>query len=108
MAESLALKMNGQPLLLLATCSMGFLLGLFLDFYRFFARRARWRGHRLDLADFLLWVLFAVGMFALLFYLNGAEIHFYVFVGLALGLLTYYRWASRHVLLFLKKIFRGR
>lgn len=99
--------MNGQALILLATCGSGLLMGLVFDVYRLLTRPFRRRRWKLALTDFLLWVILAAYMFGLLFYLNDAEVHFYVFLGLALGLLFYYRWLSRYVLGFLKNYLKG-
>lgn len=89
--------MNGQILVLLATCSFGLLMGLVFDAYRLLTRPCRRRRWLLAFLDFFLWVALACALFALLFVLNKAEVHFYVFFGLALGLLFYYRSLSRYV-----------
>lgn len=98
--------MNGQTLVLLATCGSGLVLGVLLDAYRLLTKRLRRRRRLVAVLDFLLWVGLAAALFALLFFLNAAEVHFYVFLGLALGLLFYYRFLGRRVLPRLKKYLR--
>lgn len=81
-------------------------MGFAVDCHRFWSGRRRLRRYRVgqSIADFLLWVSFAAGVFGLLLLLNDGEVHFYVFLGLGLGLLIYYRSYSRWVLSWLKKI----
>ena len=96
--------MSSQALVLCVTCVSGFIMGFILEAYRLLVGRTRWRRRKLSLMDFLLWVVLTACMFGLLYYLNGAEVHFYVFLGLALGLLSYIRWCRRYACAFLRAV----
>lgn len=86
---------DGQIDTFVIAVATGAFLGLLFDFYR--VLRALYRPRRLltALADLLYW-LGATGLvFVALLFGNWGELRLYVFIGLALGALGYYRLLSR-------------
>ncbi|MGA9174301.1 MAG: spore cortex biosynthesis protein YabQ, partial [Thermoactinomyces sp.] len=77
--------------------SSGFLLGVFLDFYRVLTIRFRLRGWIISLIDLLYWVISAGLVFGLLFWSNWGEMRFYFFVAVGFGFLFYFRWFSQPI-----------
>lgn len=77
------------------TVLTGFLLGIFFDMYRVLRGVIRPRGIITHLGDLLFWFISTGFIFLLLLFGNWGEIRFYVFVGVALGVMVYLRWFSR-------------
>lgn len=99
---------NGREFFLLFQLVIaGLVAGLLFDLYRF----GRWlfRPGRLGtyIGDLLFWLLLTPALFLLLLVTNGGELRLYVFVGLAIGCLFYFRLFSRHFLRLATAFWRG-
>jgi len=74
----------------------GFLLGLWLDLFRFINRRGKTPFY--PLLDLLFWAVIVCIVFLVLINTNYLELRLYLFIGLGLGLLIYLKTLSRHIL----------
>jgi len=73
-----------------ATIAAGFTLGLFFDLYRLWRRVTRPKKVATALSDLLFWVIATPVTYAYLLMGNWAELRFYVFLGIFLGLFLYF------------------
>lgn len=80
---------------LLAMTLLGMVMGLFFDIYRETVNVLRLKKAVLDLWDLLIWILFIGITFVVLLYTNYGEVRFFVFIGIGIGLLAYFRLLSR-------------
>lgn len=69
-------------------------MGIVFDFYRALRQKARLRNWMTGIADLLLCLLFTGMVFVLLLMTNWGEVRAYVFLGLILGLIIYFRYIS--------------
>lgn len=79
---------------LLAMTLLGLVMGLFFDIYRESGNALRLKKTALDLWDLLIWILFIGIAFVVLLYTNYGEVRFFVFIGMGIGLLAYFRLLS--------------
>jgi spore cortex biosynthesis protein YabQ len=86
---------DGQIDTFLITVATGVFLGLLFDFYRVLRALYRPRWLLTSLADLLYWLAATGVVFLALLFGNWGELRLYVFIGLALGALGYYRLLSR-------------
>ncbi|QGG48715.1 spore cortex biosynthesis protein YabQ [Heliorestis convoluta] len=77
----------------------GVIIGAGFDLYRTLIR-VGYRRWWVALADVIIWLMGALLFFLLLFWGNWGEIRAYVFLGLATGLLLYFRYLSGEVRAF--------
>lgn len=77
----------------------GMMLGAGFDLYRTVVRVA-YRRWWVSITDFTMWLLGAGVFFLVLLWGNLGEVRAYIFVGLAIGLLVYFRYASEEVRAF--------
>jgi spore cortex biosynthesis protein YabQ len=94
--------LNAQFSTLGLTVALGVVMGILFDFYRAIRSLRKWKKGWGHLADFAVWLVFTVMVFAVLLYSNWGEVGIHIFFGIGLGLLCYFRLASRKVL----KLFR--
>ncbi|WP_170270282.1 spore cortex biosynthesis protein YabQ [Heliorestis acidaminivorans] len=83
----------------LLSAAGGLMIGAGFDLYRTLLRV----GHRrwwVAITDVIIWLLGAVLFFLFLFWGNWGEIRIYIFLGLAVGLLLYFRFLSGEVRAF--------
>ena len=81
-----------------ATIAAGLTLGLFFDLYRLWRRATRPEKVITALSDLLFWVIATPVTYVYLLLGNWAELRFYVFLGLFLGLFLYFTGFSVIVL----------
>lgn len=74
-----------QAYIFLATVYAGMLLGLIYDVYRAFRMIIKPGKYFVAILDFSFWILATFLSFFIFFRVNGGEIRFYAFIGLALG-----------------------
>lgn len=90
-------------LLLLLT---GMVLGGFFDLYRVFRGMVKAREWMTYSGDLLFWVVATVLLLPLLYWSTWLELRFYVWVSLAAGLIGYYAFFSRALILVWIKLWR--
>ncbi|MDR3589721.1 MAG: spore cortex biosynthesis protein YabQ [Negativicutes bacterium] len=96
----------GQIETFFITVVTGMFLGGLFDFYRIMRGLFKPRRVFTSLADLLYWLLATVIVFVALLLGNWGEIRFYVFCGLLVGLLLYFRFFSRQVIRLLVGVIR--
>lgn len=87
--------MNNQVQTFIITIATGIILGVMLDFYRIF--RINIRKHYLCtmVTDLIYWLLATIVIFIALLIGNWGELRLYVFLGLAVGAISYFRIFSK-------------
>lgn len=80
---------------LFAMTLLGMVMGLFFDIYRETVNILRLKKAVVDLWDLLIWILFIGITFVVLLYTNYGDVRFFVFIGIGIGLLAYFRLLSR-------------
>lgn len=98
--------MDGQVETFFLTVVTGALLGLVFDFYRILRGLLRPPWPVTAAADLVYWLLATVMVFVALLFGNWGELRLYVFVGLAAGVLGYYRLFSRQAIRLLVGLLR--
>ena len=88
----------------------GALLGLFFDCYRVAGRLLRLRGRVTAVLDLIYWLGATCIALVSLVLCNWLELRMYIFLGLAGGAVSYYRWLSQYAvaLLFQLAVWAGR
>lgn len=92
------MELSLQAKTFLAVMATGVLLGITFDFYR--VLRGVFKPHWFvtGLADLSFWVIATAAVAGALLMTNWGELRFYVFIGLMVGTLLYYRLFSRHTM----------
>jgi spore cortex biosynthesis protein YabQ len=85
----------------LVTVGLGVVIGLLFDLYYSIRKIIKPSRVIVHIGDLLIWVVITILVFIILLLTNWADVRFYVFIGIALGLLIYYLVFSNHV----KKIY---
>ena len=99
------LTTTNQAYIFLATVYVGLLLGIIYDIYRAFRMITKPGRVLLAIFDLLFWILAALFSFIMLFKVNGGEIRFYAFIGLALGWGIYTLVVGSILVKFLVKVY---
>ena len=97
--------LGGQVYGFAATIAAGLSLGLFFDLYRLWRRATRPQKVVTAISDMLFWVIATPLTYFYLLVGNWAELRFYVFLGLLLGLLLYFGAFSVVVLNLLSTLY---
>lgn len=100
------MNFSGQLETFIITVITGMFLGGLFDFYRIMRGVLRPRQIFTSLADLVYWLLATIIVFVALLFGNWGEIRLYVFVGLAAGILLYFRLLSRQVIRLLISVIR--
>ena len=82
------------------TLLTGIILGIIFDFYRVVRGVCRPHIWITSLTDLIYWLIATVLVFIALLMGNSGEVRLYIFMGLLLGVVLYYRLAS-HVVIYL-------
>lgn len=92
------MELSLQAKTFLVVMATGALLGMTFDFYR--VLRGVFKPHWFvtGLADLSFWVAATAAVAGALLMTNWGELRFYVFIGLSVGTLLYYRLLSRHTM----------
>lgn len=93
----------GQIDTFLYTLLTGIILGVIFDFYRVFRGICRPHIWITSITDLMYWLLATILVFVALLVGNSGEVRLYVFIGLLLGVVLYYRLASRVVICLVLK-----
>jgi len=101
----MTLTTTNQAYIFLATVYVGLLLGIIYDIYRAFRMITKPGRVLLAIFDLLFWILAALFSFIMLFKVNGGEIRFYAFIGLALGWGIYTLVVGSILVKFLVKVY---
>ena len=86
----MGMSILGQAATFLVTVATGFALGIFYDVFRIIRRILRVKFIGTAIFDFLFWVVCVVALFLVLLVVNFAEIRFFVFLGMFLGLVLHF------------------
>ncbi len=84
----------------------GAFLGVLFDFFRAFRLKVKSSKTAIAWQDIIFWLVSSCGIFTLIFYINGAQIRWYIFAGIAGGALIYNATISSlmvKIILFLAK-----
>lgn len=95
------LPMASQILASVAMIAIGVLTGLMFDIYRVFRFLLRPGATVSIFLDLIFWVLATPVIFLLLLACNWGQLRLYVFLGMAVGLFSYFQLLSQSVLWFL-------
>lgn len=85
---------NAQFYSFLGTILIGMTMGILFDFYRIFRLLVKPKKILTYLGDLSFGFFAAAAVFILLLYSNWGEFRFYVFLGMAIGILFYYNLMS--------------
>jgi spore cortex biosynthesis protein YabQ len=85
----------------------GFGMGIGFDICRVLTGQLRLPRWTIPLVDLLYWTASTAGVFRVLVYGNKGEVRFFVFIGLAAGLLCHYLWASKATVLAVQALIRA-
>lgn len=80
---------------LLVMILLGVIMGIFFDVYRELRNTFRFKKMTTNLWDLLVWMVLVVIAFAVLLYINYGDVRFYIFIGMAAGMLLYFSLLSR-------------
>lgn len=80
---------------LVAMVILGVVMGIAFDIYRELRNTFRLKPMATNVWDLLVWLIFVILAYAVLLYTNYGEVRLYVFMGMALGLLIYFRIFSK-------------
>lgn len=97
---------ENQQLTFITMLLVGTLLGLMYDTYQVFWTRSRYKHFFTWLTDLLYWLVSFAIVALSLFFTNGGELRFYVFIGLIGGAAAYFRFASSYVTGLLLRLIR--
>lgn len=84
----------------------GFLGGFLYDFYRAFCRVRRFKKASVFIGDLCFWLFLTILAGGLLILINQGEVRFYVFLGLSLGAVFYFKFCSRVGYIWMYKFLR--
>ncbi|MGI6553891.1 MAG: spore cortex biosynthesis protein YabQ [Bacillota bacterium] len=88
------IPVGAQFYALVAMILFGVVMGAAFDIYREVRNTFRFKPMSTNIGDLLVWLLLVALAFAVLLYINQGEVRLYVFLGMALGLLAYFRFIS--------------
>jgi spore cortex biosynthesis protein YabQ len=94
------MEVNAQLISFLTTLFIGILLGFIFDFYRVSRAVCHPRLWITHLLDGLYWLIAIIITFVCLLMSNWAELRFYIFIGIILGAILYYKLCSRYTFFF--------
>jgi len=94
------MEVNAQLISFLTTLFIGILLGFIFDFYRVSRAVFQPRLWVTYLFDGLYWLIAIIITFVCLLMSNWAELRFYIFMGIILGAILYYKLCSRYTIFF--------
>jgi spore cortex biosynthesis protein YabQ len=94
------MEVNAQLISFLTTLFIGILLGAIFDFYRVSRAVFQPRLWVTYLLDGLYWLIAIIITFVCLLMSNWAELRFYIFMGIILGAILYYKLCSRYTIFF--------
>jgi spore cortex biosynthesis protein YabQ len=104
---------NVQIYYFLSTVIAGIAVGIMFDAYRIITGVSNINRIVLAISDLLFWVLCAMTIFVFFLYSNNGDLRLYTFIGLLLGILFYFKLASkrfiialRGIIYFISKLFR--
>lgn len=83
----------------------GVIAGIIFDFFRAVRRCGMGRGGAVVLCDIFFWIGEAALVFAAAYNFNSGQIRFYIFIGIAMGIMLYLLTLSRIVLRILVWIY---
>lgn len=88
------MSLSSQFISLLAMIISGMMLGVIYDIYRVVASQFHFRRWLISSLDIMYWILSALFVFRMLYLSNSGEVRFYVFLGLAIGIIFHYVYFS--------------
>lgn len=96
----------------LSTFLAGLIVGVLIDIYRIFRLTTSPNKIMASISDVLFWILEALVVFVFLIYTNNGDIRYYTFIGIAVGILIYFklltktiRYMLMRIIMFTSKIF---
>ena len=69
---------------------VGLIIGFIFDFYRVLKKKMGFAVYLINLCDFLIFIILSFIVFVRLIYLNSGQVRWYVFLGILLGVISYY------------------
>jgi spore cortex biosynthesis protein YabQ len=97
----------------LSTVIAGIAVGIMFDVYRIIVGFNNQSRILMAITDMLFWIFCSFAIFVFFLYTNNGDLRYYIFVGLLLGILLYFKLASkrfiialRGIIYFISKIFR--
>ncbi|MEW6624155.1 MAG: spore cortex biosynthesis protein YabQ [Bacillota bacterium] len=91
-----------QIISFVVTIGLGFAMGFVFDFYYIVRCFFKPRKIIIHVTDLLVWLLLTAVVFVVLILTNWGDVRAYVFIGIGVGLITYYRLLSSLV----KKVYK--
>lgn len=90
-----------QAYIFLLTVLGGMIIGFVFDIFRIFRKLKKSGFFSVFVQDILFFIIFAVLMFAIIFYANDGEVRWYEFLGIFLGAVFYFVIFSSYIIKFL-------
>lgn len=97
------MDLNAQLMELVLSLCIGWLLGVLFDAYRVIRNILRPKRFMTAVMDGMYWLVAVVATFTCLLFSNWAEMRFYIFLGIIVGWISYYKFISGYVLFCLIK-----
>jgi spore cortex biosynthesis protein YabQ len=98
------LPVNVQIYYFLSTVIAGITVGIMFDTYRIIIGFNNPGRILVAISDILFWVFCALIVFIFLFFTNNGDLRYYTFLGLLLGILLYFKLASKRFIIALRGV----
>ncbi|GFR35645.1 spore cortex biosynthesis protein YabQ [Thermobrachium celere] len=79
----------------ISTISVGFIIGIFYDFYRICSHDKFRKNILTAISDLLFWILMSIISFIFMVYTNNLNLRYYSFLGIFFGFLIYSKYLSK-------------
>lgn len=89
------IPIEAQFFALVAMVLFGIFMGIAFDIYRELKITFQLNPITTNIWDFIVWLIFIFLAYIVLLYTNYGEVRLYIFMGIAVGLLVYFRFFSR-------------
>lgn len=96
--------MNNQAYLFIMFVINGLLIGILFDVFRILRKSFKTTDFITYIEDIIFWILTGILILYFIFIYNNGEIRFYIFLGIAIGILLYVLTISTYIVKFGTKI----
>ena len=100
------MEFSSEARTFLSLMLVGAVLGVIFDICKMARNTFKLRAFGTSVTDILYWIIAVFVVFAVLVGVNQGQLRFYVFLALIAGAVSYFRFLSRYVLVFLIRLIR--
>lgn len=98
------LSLSNQAYIFFITILIGFIMGIFYDFFRLIRKLFEHTNIAVYIEDIIFWVISTFICFYILLHKNNLEFRFYLILGIFLGIIFYFYFISYYFLNFILKL----